>query len=408
MRFNQLFSCLVYCLAITVPSAYAEADGGEKFKQICTACHSIGKGKLIGPDLKDVHKKRSEDWLIPWIKNSQELIKKGDAEAIKIFEEYNKIPMPPNALNDEEIRAVLTYIKEESEKAPEEKVAVAAPGVKDEQAEDDNTTLYVLLTVGLLFFILINVLAGVKQSLRKLVAAKKGLPQPPELSAFESTKLWMAGHKRWVALGLIVLLVLGSKAGWDGMMAIGVNQGYEPDQPVWFSHKIHAGDNAINCVYCHSGAGKSKTAGIPSANVCMNCHNYIKEGTLTGTGEIAKIYAALDYGPETQIYGNNPSPIKWLRIHNLSDLSYFNHAQHVKIGKIECQTCHGPVQEMDVMRQQSPLTMGWCVDCHRNTEVIMEGNPYYDELHARLTEKYHTDKITVAKMGGIECAKCHY
>jgi len=280
--------------------------------------------------------------------------------------------------------------------------------MEEEQAEDDNTALYILFGLGLLFFILINVLGGVKKSLRKLVAEKKGLPEPLELSVLESIKVWMAGHKRWVALGVIVLLVIGSKAGWDGMMAIGVNQGYEPDQPIWFSHKIHAGENAINCVYCHSGAEKSKTAGIPSLNVCMNCHKYIKEGTLTGTEEIAKIYAALDYDPETQAYGENPLPIKWIRIHNLSDLAYFNHSQHVKVGKIECQKCHGPVEEMHVMRQESPLTMGWCIDCHRNTEVKMKGNPYYDELYARLSEKYHTEKITVAKMGGIDCVRCHY
>ena len=163
-------------------------------------------------------------------------------------------------------------------------------------------SLTFLTNKSLLFFILINVLLGVKKSLRKVIADKKGLSPPIELSIPRSITAWMAGHKRLVALSVIVLLVIGAKAGWDGMMAIGINQGYEPDQPIWFSHKIHAGENAINCVYCHSGAEKSKTAGIPSTNVCMNCHKYIKEGPLTGTEEIAKIYASLDYDPETQIY----------------------------------------------------------------------------------------------------------
>ncbi len=417
MRFDKLqkalclFSFLVYSIAINVPKVYGENKGETLFKQICTACHTIGGGKLVGPDLKDIHQKRSEDWLVPWIRNSQEMVESGDADAIQIFEEYNKIPMPPNALSDDEIKAVLEYIKTESapaEKAPEKKEIVGVPGLEEEQAEEDNTTFYVLLGLVVLFIILIYVLWGVRKSLRQVIAEKKGLSPPVELSIPQSIKVWMAGHKRWVALGVIVLLVIGSKAGWDGMMAIGVNQGYEPDQPIWFSHKIHAGENAINCVYCHSGAEKSKTAGIPSANVCMNCHKFIKEGSLTGTKEIAKIYAALDYDPETQIYGDNPLPIKWIRIHNLSDLSYFNHSQHVKVGKIECQTCHGPVEEMHVMRQESSLTMGWCIDCHRNTEVKMEGNPYYDEFHAKLIDKYKGEKITVDKIGGIECAKCHY
>jgi len=192
------------------------------------------------------------------------------------------------------------------------------------------------------------------------------------------------------------------------MMGIGVYQGYMPEQPIWFSHKIHAGQNGVNCQYCHSGVEKSKVANVPSANVCMNCHKYIQEGTISGTKEIAKIYAALDYNPEKQTYGENQKPIKWVRVHNLPDHVYFNHSQHVKVGKIECTECHGEIAKMDTVYQNSLLTMGWCIDCHRKTEVKMEGNAYYNELHAKLKEKYKGEPITVAKMGGLECAKCHY
>ena len=192
------------------------------------------------------------------------------------------------------------------------------------------------------------------------------------------------------------------------MKEIGVYTGYQPAQPINFSHKIHAGKNAINCQYCHSGVEKSKTAGVPSANVCMNCHKFIQEGPVTGKTEIAKIYAALDYDVEKGTYGPNQKPIKWVKVHALPDHVFFSHQQHVKVGQQDCANCHGKIAEMDTVKQVSPLTMGWCIDCHRKTEVKMEGNEYYKELHAKLKEKYKGQAITVAAMGGIECSKCHY
>ncbi len=161
--------------------------------------------------------------------------------------------------------------------------------------------------------------------------------------------------------------------------------------------------------HCHSSAAKSRNAGIPSANVCMNCHKYIQEGPVYGKEEISKIYAALDYDPNTGNYGPNQKPIQWVQVHNLPDLAYFNHSQHVTVGKIACQTCHGPVEEMDVLYQFSSLTMGWCIDCHRNTEVKMEGNAYYADYETWLKEKHGPDvKLTVDKIGGLECSRCHY
>jgi hypothetical protein len=224
----------------------------------------------------------------------------------------------------------------------------------------------------------------------------------------ESAVYWMRTNKKIVALVLLVMVAMGSRAAWNGMMGIGVYEGYQPEQPIFFSHKIHAGQNGINCVYCHSGVEKSKISNIPSANVCMNCHKYIQEGAVTGKTEIAKIYAALDFDPATQTYGKNTKPIKWVKVHTLPDHVYFNHAQHVTVGKQECATCHGPIEQMDTVRQHSSLTMGWCIDCHRKTEVKMEGNAYYNELHAKLAAKYKGQPITVDKMGGIECGKCHY
>jgi len=208
-------------------------------------------------------------------------------------------------------------------------------------------------------------------------------------------------------LMLVALLAVG---GWKTMWNVGVHEGYKPVQPIKFSHQIHAGVNKIECQYCHGGAFKSKNASIPSANVCMNCHNTITasehyDGEISP--EIAKIYRALDWNPETRTYGNNPKPIQWVRIHNLPDFAYFNHSQHVVVAGVECQTCHGPIQNMEEVYQYSPLTMKWCVDCHKKTDIKSD-NKYYEDLikaHERIKKG---EKMTAAMIGGLECGKCHY
>ncbi len=198
---------------------------------------------------------------------------------------------------------------------------------------------------------------------------------------------------------LILLGVLGgAKAGLDFVWGIGVQQGYAPGQPIEFSHRIHAGTqenggHEIDCNYCHTGVRKSKNANIPSTNICMNCHREIKKDS----PKLQPLRDAVASG----------KPIEWVRIHNLPDLAYFNHSQHVKVGGIECQKCHGEIQEMDVVEQHAELTMGWCINCHRETQVNAEGNAYYDKLL-----EMHKDKtkepMTVEDIGGLECAKCHY
>lgn len=393
----------------------AEEKGEKLFKQNCTSCHALDK-KVVGPALAGVQDRvpqPAEAWLIKWIKNSSALIKSGDSYAVKVFNENNKSVMPSQALSDDEVKDVLAYIKNppapKGGPAPTSTVA-AGENASNEASYDLSIFLYGL---AILFIVIIFVLKGVSKNLESLVRQKEGSPEP-EAKPFEGQYnfsalwYWMRTHKKWVAVIFLVLAGVGSKAAWDGMMGIGVYQGYMPEQPIWFSHKIHAGQNAINCQYCHSGVEKSKVANVPSPNVCMNCHKYIQEGTITGKKEISKIYAALDYNADKQTYGTNTRPIKWVRVHNLPEHVYFNHAQHVKVGKIECTECHGEIAKMDTVYQKSPLTMGWCIDCHRKTEVKMEGNAYYNELHAKLKAKYKGEPITVAKMGGLECAKCHY
>jgi hypothetical protein len=184
----------------------------------------------------------------------------------------------------------------------------------------------------------------------------------------------------------------------DGLYHIGVQQGYSPTQPIAFSHKVHAGDFAIPCQYCHTGVMESKNANIPSANICMNCHSAIIKVSTSDTpsSEIQKIYDAIE----------NNQPIEWVRIHNLPDLAYFNHAQHYNVGKVECQTCHGPIETMEVVKQYADLTMGWCIDCHRTT-VVQTENEYYDKLLEMHDAAIEGD-LLVEDIGGLECSKCHY
>ncbi len=196
---------------------------------------------------------------------------------------------------------------------------------------------------------------------------------------------------RSATIWIFVLLVL--KATLDGAYGVGVQQGYAPKQPISFSHKLHAGEYKIDCNYCHTGVNRGKSAHIPSANICMNCHGVIKKES----PEIQKIYTSIE----------NNQPIEWVRVHNLPDLAYFNHAQHVNVGGVECENCHGDVAKMEVIQQRSSLTMGWCIDCHRKTEVNTKDNKYYDKL-VQLHSSESKEALKVADIGGLECSKCHY
>jgi mono/diheme cytochrome c family protein len=411
-QFNLLFKltfAILFFFSSMASFAQSVEEGEKLFKQNCASCHHVDARKAVGPGLAGVFDRvpqPAEDWLIRWIKNSQALVKAGDAYAVKIFEEYNKSVMPAQALSDDQIKSVLAYIQNPPVKGP----AAGAPAAAAAKAPSTSseTITYILFGLIIIFLILINVLGGVKKSLARLIREKEGLPEPVELPFNLAAKNWVKNNKKLVAVGMLVLVSIGAKAAWDSMFEIGVYTGYMPEQPIFFSHKIHAGENGVNCVYCHSGVEKSKISNIPSANVCMNCHKYIQEGTITGKDEIAKIYAALDYNPESGEYGDNPKPIKWVKVHPLPEHVYFNHAQHVTVGKQECATCHGPVEKMDTLYQYSPLTMRWCIDCHRTTNVAMDGNPYYTELHSKLAAQYKGKQFTVDKIGGIECGKCHY
>ena len=390
------------------------AAGKALFNANCAACHKLDK-KATGPALRGVADKYDRDWLYSWIKNSQELIKSGDALAVTLFEENNKSVMQAfPGLSNTDIDNILAYT---SEPKPEPVIAdptvATAGGGGGGGASND----IILGALALVFLLLVVMLFLVTGTLKKIAAAN-GVEYPEKEKALP---IWKAfAQNQFLVLVTSIFLLLGAgyfAYGW--MMQVGVDQGYAPVQPIHYSHKIHAGANQIDCNYCHSSARKSKHSGIPSLNVCMNCHKNIaeyngEEDLENGytkefyTNEIKKLYDAVGWDEATQSYTGETKPVKWTRIHNLPDFAYFNHSQHVTVAGIDCQKCHGPVEEMEIMYQFAPLTMGWCINCHRETNVNLAGNEYYEKIHEELSKKYGVDKLTIAQMGGLECGKCHY
>ena len=388
--------------AIQISSAQDVELGENLFSNNCASCHYYGPRdkKLVGPGLGDhTLDKYSKEWLYSWIRNSAEFIASGDEQAIAVYEEYNKAAMSAfTYLTDDDLDNILAYL----EVGPAEAEEVALEPLQEDFSESNSPpTILIIVLVALVLFAF--VLGRIKNVLKEL----KG---EASHSLFQSAYLWVRKQKIVIGLALFYLVLTTIGSAWDQLLAVGVQQGYQPEQPIAFSHKIHAGENAVDCNYCHSGARHSKSAGVPSANVCMNCHTYINEGRSDeGTQEISKIYAAIGFDPESRTYieGYEQQPIEWIRIHNLPDLAYFNHSQHVSVAGVECQECHGPIQEMEVVEQYSPLTMGWCINCHRETKVDTTNN-YYHDLNENWIEKYHGDVITAEKIGGLECGKCHY
>ena len=440
-------------LLSTSASVNAQGDpvkGQELFKANCTACHALDK-QVVGPPLKGIVAKVKEeaglgtDWLHKWIKDNVALRASGDKYANEIFEKYNKNVMQqfPN-LSDQDIDDILAYTTDPpAETAPA--AAGAATGTSDEaslealkKAEENSVNskaiLVSLFAIGLL-------LVWLLLKLRQLVK----LQQTDELSGLNSTRAVTFAdlYKKYSFVGKGILTILGILAAyglWNSLMWIGVYKGYKPEQPIYFSHKIHAGENKIDCQLCHSSAKYGKVSEIPSVNVCMNCHrmiseykgNYVEPGKSKEfyTGEIQKIYAAAGWDPAKQQYTGKTKPIEWTRIHNMPDFVYFNHSQHVVAGEkaiinsfnkknptqqidVVCKACHGQIDTMNVVQMANDFTMGWCIECHRTTEIDM-GNgynqAYFNNLHEKLKKQYPNSegKITVAAIGGLECGKCHY
>ena len=430
---NLSFSLVVFLLFSTALTAQEEsagdpAKGKQLFNQNCAACHALDR-KMTGPALRNVEQRLADDegldreWLHAWIRNNPAVIKSGDAYGVKLYNEYNQAAMTAfPTLSDEDINNILAYTAAK----PEEKAAGAGtatgPNPFQEQQSSGISNELVLGALVLVFGILVVMLFLVNKTLQRIATAN-GVELTKEKE--KRIPLWKAFAKNQflVIVSVIFMLLLGAYFVYGYMMQIGVDQGYAPVQQIHFSHKIHAGDNKIDCKYCHSSARVSKTSGIPSLNICMNCHKTIWEykGNPEGpsqediaagrtnefyTSQIKELYDAVGWVDGK--YTGETKPVEWVKIHNLPDFVYFNHSQHVSVAGVQCQTCHGPVEEMEIVEQFAPLTMGWCINCHRETNVKMEGNEYYDKIHEELSKKYGVENLTAAQMGGIECGKCHY
>lgn len=414
--------CLVVGLAFAVSlSAHAQDDpkaGEALFKANCTTCHLV-QGKRVGPELLGMSSRYEEDWLIPWIKNSQAMIAAGDETAVRLFEEHNRLVMTAfPQLSDDDVRDIITYVEAEEARIAAGPADGDAGGAGGGGAASTDATQFMILGLVAVIALAIGIMVVLGKVVRTLERVVETSPEkmapayegPSTGDQVRAATLRFLKNKKLVFLVVLVLVGVLATAGWRSMWNVGVHDGYMPVQPIKFSHQLHAGVNQIDCQYCHGGAYKSQNASIPSANICMNCHTGVTGSEQYGgeiSPEIAKIYRALDYDPNTGEYGENTTPIQWVRIHNLPDFAYFNHSQHVVVAGVDCATCHGPVETMEELYQFAPLTMKWCVDCHQDTEVNAD-NAYYDQLIEAHEKLKKGEKLTAAMIGGLECGKCHY
>ena len=459
-RICRVFS-IVLLTSFVAKAAPTIEEGKNLFIANCAACHNKNmKDNLTGPALAGVE----ERWaaypradLYKWIRNSQSMVSAGHPRATELWAKWkptlmNNFP----GLTDDQIESVLLYINDVANKP----VVIADPG-DNKAGTSGGGNMWLFAGLGLILALLAFALMRIIDNLRNITRVQAG--QAP----VERTLYQVLTTKGAVAfLVFAATLVFGYKTV-DNATAMGRQQNYQPEQPIAFSHKIHAGVNKIDCQYCHDSARRSKHSLIPGTNTCMNCHSAVKKGTQTGTAEITKIFASIGFDPIANKYipdydnwseeqieklykqwigqeyaaanslpaindagrtvvehqwdgivkalkndsnGKIQGPIEWVRVHNLADHAYFNHSQHVSVGQVACQKCHGPVEQMEEVYQYSTLGMGWCINCHRETEVKFNDNDYYKQ-YARYHEELKSgkrDKVTVADIGGLECQKCHY
>jgi cytochrome c2 len=393
-------------------------DGKQLFTANCQTCHSLTKD-LTGPALGGVTERGP--WgdrknLYAWIHNPAAFMA-NDPYTKGLQAKFGSIMPGFPQLSEKDIDAIVDYIM--TPPAQPTGDSVAADGqAAEEEASNKNAIIFGIVSIVLAIIALI--LMQVNSSLKKLSDDKEHILRPEPVPFYR--------NKVYIALFALVMFVVGGYFVGKGAINLGRQQGYQPTQPIAFSHKVHAGINQINCLYCHGNAWESKHAAIPSMNVCMNCHKAISTyekgpklydaegGEINGTAEIQKLYKYAGFTPGQNWDPAKAKPVEWVKIHNLPDHVYFNHAQHVNAGKVQCQTCHGNIQEMDVVKQQAELSMGWCVNCHRETKVDFNdkekgtGNQFYS-----IYEKFHNDiksgkmdSVTVKDIGGLECQKCHY
>jgi cytochrome c2 len=472
MIFRTFLRCLTLALILTMSFNRANAQDPKKgeaiFKDNCASCHVKDmKSKMTGPALGGVEERWSKfpkKELYDWIRNSSGVLAdasyKSNPYAKSLYVEYKNTNMTafPN-LTDEDMVNLLLYINnmyKDGCAAPPCKTTdlATAKGAKTETKEAGDNGSMMLWALAFVLALASILLARYINSLNRLAQQRAG-----ESPVDEKSFLQIALNPTVVRILIFALVIVGGYTTVNNAIGLGRQQNYAPDQPIKFSHEVHAGKNGIDCQYCHDGARRSKHAVIPATNTCMNCHTAIKKGPEYGTAEILKIYASSGFNPLSGNYfkesvpteerlaeykkwlkeanADNKAisdgelsvqlaiakpmigkPVNWVKIHNLPDHAYFNHAQHVTVGKVACQDCHGKVEEMKLVKQHAPLSMGWCINCHRQTKVKFDENSYYnaETKSHKMYEQYHnevksgkrTNGVTVEEIGGLECQKCHY
>ena len=411
---QKLQSVLIFVAFFSIGQLAQAQDGKALFNAKCASCHAIDK-QLVGPALKGVEDRWDDRKMIyEWIRNSAAVIKKGYPRAVAVYNEYNKVQMSAfPELKDQDIDAILDYINT----GGAAKVAAGASAAPTDGGggttdESDSNLMYGVLT--LILAVIALILLQVNSNLRKIADEAEGVRSAEPIPFYR--------NKAYIAILAIIFFLVGGYVTFQSAQGLGRSKNYQPEQPIYYSHTVHAGINQINCLYCHGGAQESKHANIPSVNVCMNCHMGINEyvkgpqllredgSKVDGTAEIQKLYQYAGWDPDSKKYTGKGKAIEWIRIHNLPDHVYFNHSQHVTAGKQNCQTCHGEIQKMGEVYQYSDLSMGWCINCHRESKVQFTENKFYsiyEKFHEDL-KKGTLDSVTVEKIGGTECQKCHY
>lgn len=401
--------------AVSAQTAQAaqKLDGKALFETNCAQCHNP-ISVVVGPALKGVTERIPDRNLLhAWIHNNTQVLASGNVYFNNLFNQYGRAPMNTfPGLSDQEIDAILNYVETYAQ-------PLAATNVSNNPSvpQEDHTVLYGIVTFILALFF--SGLYMINRNLKRLADEKKGMP-PPYHIPFYRNKIYIS---------VTALLVMGV-FGWlltEGGIGLGRQQGYQPQQPIFFSHRVHAGLNQISCLLCHGDAWTSKKASVPSLNFCMNCHAaitvyhgerlYRPDGARVDPNEeLNKLFQHTGYDPDKGKYTHPGTPVEWIQIHNLPDHVFFSHAQHVHAGKVQCQTCHGPVQDMDEIYQFAPLSMGWCINCHRTTKVDFPdkkgrgGNKFYSTYTKLIRDlsSGEKDSITVKDIGGTDCQKCHY
>lgn len=418
------------------------AQGEALFKSKCNSCHEI-HAKSTGPALAGAKKRWEDagegDLIIKWVQNNAALRASGASKrATAIFKEYAGAQMTAFAdLTDAQVTEILDYVDAQPKEDPAK--GAATDGAVDPNApteEEEGGLGIIWFIIAVFFVVIILSVGGVRRQLKVASSGDEKYNQMTYWEEFKATVWKYRGISGLVGLTLTIAVIV---IAFKSLYAINIMENYQPSQPIAFPHSVHTGVNGIDCKYCHNSVTKSKSAGLPSVNVCMNCHKKINGKTPAQQTQISKIYkhAGWDpsYGPAGGYRNVKENPIVWNKVHVLPDHVYFNHSQHVVVGGVDCKQCHGdmtqmtetakvqPIQELNkiegnIKLSRATLTMGWCIECHSAKEVtIGDGkNAYYDEIHRRLKKdkslyrKYleNDGKITVNELGGWECSKCHY